>query len=218
MDIIGAGFGRTGTTSLQAALQHLGFNPCYHAGEVFGNPEHTDYWVAAAHGDHDGWRQALKGYRATLDWPATAFWRELARAYPDAKVILTTRDPAKWFESIEQTIFKTVRTGQVPPAVVQLFGGGDDKARQLADVAVTLAREVMIPRSFAGRIDDRTHVISCYERHNEEVRRDVTPGRLLDYEVSQGWEPLCAFLGVPVPDVPFPHVNDRGTLLAEDQR
>lgn len=218
MDVIGAGFGRTGTTSLQAALHQLGFTPCYHAGEVFANPDHTDYWVAAARGDSDGWRRALKGYRATLDWPAVAFWRELAEAYPGAKIILTTRDAGSWFESIDQTIFKTVTTGQVPPAVVQMFGGGDEKAAQLADVAATLAREVMIPRSFGGSIDDRDHVIACYERHNEEVRREVPPSRLLDYEVGQGWEPLCAFLGVPIPSVPFPHVNDRGTLLADDQR
>jgi sulfotransferase family protein len=218
MEVIGAGFGRTGTTSLQAALHLLGFAPCYHACEVFANPGHAGYWAAAARGEEDGWRQALKGYRATVDWPAAGFWRELVQAYPAAKVILTTRDAASWYESIDETIFKTVRTGLVPPAVVEMFGGGEEKARQLADVATTLAREVMVPRSFGGSIDDRDHVISCFERHNEEVRRSVPAGRLLGYEVGQGWEPLCAFLGVPVPGVPFPHANDRGTLLAEDRR
>ena len=218
MEIIGAGFGRTGTTSLQAALQHLGFAPCYHAREVFANPEHLDYWLAAARGDDDGWRQALKGYRASLDWPATAFWRELTEEYQDAKVILTTRDAGKWFESVNQVIFANLRTGKMSPVVGQMFEGGAEMARKLAHVPVTMGREVVIPRSFGGTIDDRDHVIACYERHNEEVRREVEPGRLLDYEVTQGWEPLCDFLGVPVPHVPFPHLNDRGTMHAGDER
>jgi hypothetical protein len=119
--------------------------------------------------------------------------------------------------SIEQTIFATVRSGQVPPGLTAMLGG-EENARRFTHTAATLAHEVMIPRSFEGNIDDRDHVISSYERHNEEVRRDVPSSRLLDYDVSQGWGPLCAFLGAPVPDIPFPHANDRGSLLADDKR
>jgi hypothetical protein len=218
MEIIGAGFGRTGTVSLQAALHHLGVAPCYHMGEVFQNPESAGYWVAAARGDSGALRQVLQGYRAALDWPSVSFWRELAEEYPHAKVILTTRDPAQWYESMEQTIFRAMQTGEMPPALVQRFGGDEQVARRLADVSVTLAREVMVPRSFDGSVDDRDHVISCYERHNEEVRRTVAADRLLDFDVTQGWGPLCEFLGVPVPAVPFPHDNGRATLLSGDQR
>ncbi|HEY6794856.1 MAG TPA: sulfotransferase [Kineosporiaceae bacterium] len=209
MDVIGVGFGRTGTTSLHAALQHLGFAPCYQFAEVVANPSHIDHWLAAAQGDHDGIQQALKGYRATTDWPGVAFWRELIVAFPKAKIILTTRDAEEWFESIDQTIFSTLRTGQAPPRTARALAD-DKKVQKLVETAQILAREVMIPRSLGGSIDDRAQVISSYERHNQEVRREVPPDRLLDFDVTQGWGPLCAFLDRPVPAVPFPHENDRG--------
>jgi hypothetical protein len=140
-----------------------------------------------------------------------AFWRELIEAYPQARVILTTRDADDWFESVEQTILKTMRTGWIPGSVAEMYGG-QRRAAQLADVSARLSREVMIPLSFAGTIGDRDHAIACYAQHNAEVRQEVPPGRLLDFRVDQGWEPLCAFLGVPVPQRPFPRLNDRVTL------
>lgn len=213
IDVIGAGFGRTGTLSLQAALHQLGFGPCYHFGEVFAHPEHKEHWLAAARGDSGAWRRALEGYRATVDWPGTAFWRQLVDAYPDAKVILTTRNADKWFESIDKTIFTTMKVGQPAARVVERFGSPENATR-MGELVRVMGREVMAARSFGGTIDDRDHVIACYERHNEEVRRDVPAERLLDYQVGQGWEPLCRFLGVPVPDQPFPHLNDRTTMLA----
>jgi hypothetical protein len=217
IDVIGVGFGRTGTSSLQGALHQLGFAPSYHAGEVFAHPEHADHWVAAARGERGAWHRALDGYRASVDWPAVGFWRELVEAYPRAKVILTSRPADRWYASINETIFTTMRTRRTPAAVAEMFGGAAN-AERLARVAVLTGREVMIARSFDGSIDDRDHVLACYARHNDAVRREVPTERLLDYQVGQGWAPLCAFLGVPVPDAPFPHLNDRATLLAGDQR
>jgi hypothetical protein len=211
IEVIGAGFGRTGTASLQAALNQLGFGPCYHGGEVFAEPEDLESWVAAARGERDAWRRPLRGYRSTTDWPTVAFWRTLIHDFPEAKVILTTRDEQEWFESFDQTILRVLRGGWLPGNVAEMFSGQSD-AEQLTNVSVRMSREVMVPLSFAGTVAERDHVIECYRQHNAAVRREVPAGRLLEFQVRQGWEPLCAFLEVPVPQHPFPRVNDRATL------
>jgi hypothetical protein len=104
LEVIGAGFGRTGTKSLKAALEELGFDPCYHMSELFGHPEHVELWEAAARGKSVDWNELLGGYRATTDWPACSFYEELMQSYPDAKVILTLRDPNRWYESTYNTV------------------------------------------------------------------------------------------------------------------
>lgn len=197
LDVIGAGFGRTGTLSLKTALERLGFAGCYHMFEVFAHPEHADTWTRAARGEAVDWASLMAGYRATVDWPACEFWRQLLDAFPDAKVLLSVRPADRWYESFHETI-ERVLTMPRP--------GGDAGAfsaiAEMGDVTV-------LQRSFAGRVGDRDHVIACFERHNDEVRQSVPPDRLLEFDVTEGWEPLCAFLGVPVPGDPFPNVNDR---------
>ncbi|MET8161282.1 sulfotransferase family protein [Sphaerisporangium sp. NPDC005289] len=205
--VIGAGFGRTGTMTLRTALCALGFGPCYHFTEVFAHPEHLRHWAAAAHGRPGAWRVPLEGYAATADWPGVTFWRELAEAYPRAKVILTTRDAGDWYESMRTTVFAAIN-GAFPETAERF------RAFEAADQLADFREAGLIGRSFEGRIDDRDHVIGCYERHNEDVRRTVPAGRLLDFRVEQGWEPLCAFLGVPVPDRPFPRSNAREDFRA----
>ncbi|MFC4586776.1 sulfotransferase family protein [Sphaerisporangium corydalis] len=207
LQIVGAGFGRTGTLSLRAALDKIGFAPCYHFTELLTHPDHLSGWLSAAHGAAGAWRGPLSGYEATTDWPCVAFWRELVEDNPEAKVILTSRDADAWYESMIRTIFKVMGDGAPGHGVTGRFGGLPD-GRRLAE----FAREIVVDHTFGGHIDDRAHVISCYERHNDEVRRTVAPDRLLDYHVDQGWEPLCAFLGVPVPPDPFPHLNDRAAF------
>ncbi|MCB2098759.1 MAG: hypothetical protein KDE05_14095, partial [Parvularculaceae bacterium] len=103
LSVIGAGLGRTGTASLKVALETLGLGKCHHMSEVFGSPEQTDLWVKAAHGAPD-WPTIFKGYGSAVDFPTAAFWRELADYYPDAKIILSLRDPEKWYESTQETI------------------------------------------------------------------------------------------------------------------
>ncbi|MEV6980469.1 sulfotransferase family protein [Sphaerisporangium sp. NPDC051017] len=200
--VIGAGLGRTGTMALKLALCRLGFGPCYHFTEVFAHPEHLYAWAAAANGEPEAWRDPLKEYAATTDWPGVAFWRELVEAFPGAKVILTTRDAGLWFESMNETVFAAM-AGRFPDAAKRY------RTFEAAEQLTEFGRAGVVGRTFGGRIDDRDHVIACYERHNDEVRRTVAPGRLLDFRVSQGWEPLCAFLGVPIPGEPFPRANER---------
>ncbi|MGH8900358.1 MAG: sulfotransferase family protein [Egibacteraceae bacterium] len=175
--------------------------PCYHMLDVMANPERTRPWLAAIDGQPVDWEEIFGGYQATVDLPGLAFWRELVDAYPDAKVLLSVRDPARWYDSMDRTILQVRRLGMAsgfsrssgfewmpPPELIRL-------------------RETLLGRMFNGRIDSREHAIEVFERHNQEVRRYVRADRLLVYEVSRGWEPLCAFLGVPVPATPFPRLN-----------
>jgi hypothetical protein len=105
MKVIGAGFGRTGTMSLKVALEELGFGPCYHMIELFEHPEHVERWEAAVGGEPVDWEELFSGYQVTVDWPGAAFYKELSERYPEARVILTVRDPERWYESAWNTIF-----------------------------------------------------------------------------------------------------------------
>jgi len=186
--IIGAGLGRTGTMSLKLALEQLGLGPCYHMAEVFQNPAAPALWEAVADGHGPGWETIFEGFRATVDWPSATFYKALADAYPDAKVILTTRDPGAWFASTQATIFAR------------------DFAATPTDPFASMVLKV-VGDLFDRRMHDREHVIGVYERHNAQVRATIAPDRLLDYEVAQGWTPLCDFLGVATPQGPMPKVN-----------
>lgn len=187
LSVIGAGFGRTGTLSLKLALEQLGFGPCYHMMEVFKTPQAAGWWEDVADGKPADWEKIFEGYGATVDWPAATFWRELAQAYPQAKVILSLRDPEAWFASTQATIFKARHDED-----------GHPFARMILKVIGDL---------FDRRMQDKDHVIEVYNRHNETVRRLIPSERLLVYNAAEGWEPLCAFLGVPVPAAPMPKVN-----------
>jgi hypothetical protein len=204
---IGAGFGRTGTTSLKAALETLGFGPAYRLTDAFEHPEHVAVWEAARRGERVDWRGFLSGYEITVDWPACAFYATLMEAFPEAPVILTVRDPEPWYESVFSTIYGIHRISSGPAplrlafALVGLFAPGVTGVARLAD-------DVVWRDTFRGRFEDRRHAIETFERHNAIVRRRVPPGRLLVYDVKEGWPPLCQFFGVEVPDEPFPHLND----------
>ena len=194
LKVIGAGLGRTGTMSLKLALDQLGLGPTYHMTEVFKNPEAPGWWADAADGGGPGWETIFAGYNSTVDWPSATFYKELAAAYPDAKVILTERPGAEWQKSARETIFAP-RDFTPPP----VFG------RMVTHC---------IDRMFDGRRNDPGHAIAVFERHNAEVRRVVPPGRLLVYQVSEGWGPLCEFLGVERPADEMPHVNTTAEFNA----
>jgi len=191
LTLIGAGFGRTGTASLKIALEKLGLGRCYHMLEVFSNPGHAPLWHAAAREPRIAWEGPLAGYAATVDWPGCYFWRELAEHFPDAKVLLSVRQPGSWYRSVRDTIYQPLMD---PPAVAP--PGWRE-----------MARDLIVEGTFGGRLDDRDHAIAVFERHSETVKRAIPPHRLLVYEASEGWEPLCRFLGKPVPAEPFPRVN-----------
>ncbi len=204
LQVIGAGFGRTGTASLKAALETLGFSKCYHMFEFMEHPEHARYWDAASRGKPVAWEGLFKGYQATVDWPGCTFYKPLMAAYPEAKVVLSVRDPERWFESASKTIFTASRGG----------------LRQLLQLLVTprmwrsvwVVRRILQVQTFRGKERDKEHTIAVFQAHIEEVNRTVPPERLLIYDVKEGWGPLCSFLGVPVPETPFPHVNDSETF------
>lgn len=205
IEVIGAGFGRTGTSSLQAALEELGFGPCYHMTEVFDHPEHVPVWEAAVRGEPVDWELVLGGYRAAVDWPAAAFYERLMQRYPGATVILTVRDPERWYESTRNTIYEIQRMMESPSyAMAALLIPRMRRMRRAARIVGDLAWRDL----FGGRFEDREHAIAVFERCNEEVKRRVPDGRLLVYEVREGWGPLCEFLGVEVPKKPFPNLND----------
>ncbi len=208
--VIGAGFGRTGTMSLKAALEELGFGPCYHMTEVFENPEHVELWEAAARGEPVNWEEVFGGYRAAVDWPAAAFYEELMARYPEARVVLTVRDADRWYESARSTIYGIRGLAASPAFTVASWFV--PRLRNLRRAAL-MAGELIWDGVFDGRFEDRRHAIGVYERWNEEVRRRVPAHRLLVYEVKEGWGPLCGFLEVDVPEgKPFPHLNDGASF------
>ncbi|SPT58672.1 MULTISPECIES: sulfotransferase family protein [Actinomadura] len=209
MKVIGAGFGRTGTASLKAALEELGLGPCYHMSVVIAEPRRVRQWLDIGEGRSTGWDEVFAGFESALDWPAASYWRELAEHYPEAKVVLTVRDPERWYESVSTTIFaRALEERRLPlrRRIVRWL-----VARRSPDFALypRMARATVHDRVFGGRIGDRDHVLGVYERHIAEVRNALPPERLLVFDVADGWKPLCAFLGVPVPDEPFPRSNER---------
>jgi hypothetical protein len=201
MNVIGAGFGRTGTLSLKIALEMLGQGPCLHMLQVLDDPERATLFSRAAEGDLASLDKALEGYGSTVDWPGTSFWRELTVRHPAAKVVLTVRDPQRWYDSCHGTIFQA--------AEAALSEGGAAVTAQTA-----MLRALIWDGTFGGRFADREHTVRVFTEHNEAVRREVPAQRLLEFEVAQGWQPLCDFLGVPVPDAPFPRANDAETFRA----
>lgn len=193
LSVVGAGFGRTATLSVKFALEQLELGPCYHMKEVFENPHFRKYWGAAARGEAVNWDEVFEGYVSAVDWPVCTYYRELADHFPDAKVLLTVRDPRKWFASAHNTIFSAENRARM------LSADADDDTRAMGNL-------IMVD-TFDGQLENVEHAISVFEKHVETVKRTIPEERLLVYEASEGWEPLCAFLGVPVPDGPFPRVN-----------
>lgn len=200
LKVIGAGFGRTGTTSLKAALEDLGFVRCYHMQELLKRPAHAHLWERAARGESVDWHRIFADYQATVDWPACSFYQELMRVYPDAKVLLSVRDPDRWYTSVRETIYRLPTS--LLMRILQLLLPHVRSMYRMIDTLVWQG-------TLHGRLEERDYAIEIFKRHNEAVKAHVPPERLLVYDVNEGWGPLCAFLEVPVPDRPFPHLNDK---------
>jgi hypothetical protein len=202
--IIGAGFGRTGTQSLKAALEHLGYQPCYSMTDVILprpglNDGHLDAWHSyACEGRPVDWARLFGGYQACVDAPGHYVFRELVEAFPEALVVLTVRCPRQWFESW-QALQETSRQAQAAM-------GHDPRMRRWGELMHALRS-----RAF-GDATGRDDVVRVFQRRVEEARAVVPAERLLIFDVQQGWGPLCDFLRKRVPDEPFPHVNDREAL------
>lgn len=195
LEVIAAGLGRNATFSMKFALEALGFGPCHHMAEVFADGRRqVPLWTEASRGNPD-WDAIFEGFRSTSDYPSASFWRELAEYYPDAKIVLTTRDADSWFESVSETIF-------APRMMASLVGS------PLEDML-----QGCIFSAFGGHdITDRAFMTDWYVKRNQQVVDTLPVERLLQFHPKMGWEPLCDFLGVPVPDLPFPRVNSRDEL------
>jgi hypothetical protein len=209
LKVVGAGFGRTGTNSLKLALEQLGFGPCHHMFEVRDNPRQLPFWQAAARGDAMDWDEVFAEYNASVDWPSARFWREIANHFADAKVLLSVRSVESWFKSVHSTIYPSMMKRKDDPPGVNL-----DRRN--------MAFEIVVNQTFDGRLEDKAHALGVYGAHIAEVQRAIAPERLLTFDVAEGWEPLCAFLEVPVPDGPFPRTNSteefQKRIVNRDQR
>ena len=199
--VVGAGLGRTGTHSLMLALEQLVGGRCYHMAEVMERPDDVPVWHAAIGGEQPDWRTFLAEYQATVDWPACAFWRELAAANPGAVVLLSVRESAEtWWKSFEATIAaglaKPVPADQPDWAV---------RRKMVVD---------MLAATFTPDWREREAAIAAYETHNAAVRAAVPPERLVEWQPADGWEPLCSALNVPVPTEPFPRSNSTEEFRA----
>jgi hypothetical protein len=200
LKVVGSGLGRTGTKSMQTALGMLGVGPCHHMVEVFAHPESMALWVDAGEGRPD-WDLIFKDYRSMVDYPGAAYWRQIADHYPDAKVLHTVRDPDKWFESTQATIFSPMNRPST-------LSSSDDMRLRFFNSFMGPIRDHM---------DDRAWMTDHFRRHTEEVKAAIAPERLLIYEVGEGWDRLCTFLGVPIPDEPYPSENSREEFIARSR-
>ena len=199
--LIGAGLPRTGTSSLREALRHLLDAPVYHMSEAFAHPEHATTWVAAIKGDPPVWDDFLAEYAAGVDAPFSNCWRDLAAAYPDAPVLLSHRGSAEvWHRSMAATVLPRTREMLLRP---------DD------DPMVPLFRVIFA--DLCTDAEDPDDLMAGYERWLVEVRSEIAPGRLIEWQPGDGWEPICRALGVPVPDLPFPHENSTADYVARAQ-
>lgn len=200
LEVIGSGFGRTGTTSLKEALEILGFGPCHHMDEALNNPPQVALWQAYFAGRGVDIADLFAGYRAQLDWPGCHIWRESAARFPQAKVLHSVRPEEKWWASYSKTIGRLLTiypTIPMAPHVLAMMEAQSD---------------FIVERTFASKPLDRETCLAAYRARQAEVVAAIPPERLLIFDVVQGWEPLCAFLGVAVPDQPFPHRNDSASF------
>ncbi|KAI0808746.1 P-loop containing nucleoside triphosphate hydrolase protein [Xylaria sp. FL0064] len=208
--------GRTGTASMRAAMKQLGFVDTYHMMNCsIENPPDALLWMDALRAKYDGvgeftrkdWDKLLGGSQAVCDWPACAFAKELIEAYPEAKVVMTTREVNSWHASTMKTVYWRVT---------------DPELRWLSNFS--WAAKMYYPMLkkffdtfFEGDFPNRGKDV--FTKHYAEVKKMVPPERLLEYRVQDGWEPLCKFLDCPVPkDVPFPNVNDNSDFVSRSRR
>jgi hypothetical protein len=203
LKLINAGLGRTGTTSLMAALDQLGFGPSYHMLDLVSTEESLEQWEKIlCDGQQPDWEAIYEGYTSAVDGPNAIYYEQIMKAFPEAKVILTLRDAERWYQSTHDTVYQFAVKYQENPA--------ETGSRQSRLYRVTNA--MFWDGLFSGRFADKEYAMEVYRNHNQEVIHSVDPGKLLVYDVKQGWEPLCAFLGADVPPEDFPHLNNSESM------
>ena len=203
MKVFGAGFGRTGTMSLKIALEKLGIGPCYHMREVVSHPFHIKLWYDISRGERPNWNRLFSSFNSAVDFPVSLFYEQLINKFPDAKFILTLRDFDTWYISTANTIYK------VPTILPDWF------KRVVYPIRMFIAMQVNLiwVGLFNNNFSDRESTKLIYYEHIENVKKTIPTDKLLIYHVKEGWGPLCEFLNVDVPEIPFPKVNDTAEML-----
>ena len=211
LKVIGTGMGRTGTHSLKLALEQLGFGKCYHMSELFEHPEGIVHFEKAERGEDPDWDALFREYQSAVDYPVTRYYKQLIIKYPEAKIIHTIRDPESWYQSASQTIIWASKPsfGRIFKLMIKL----PFKPELRKQMPILKFNGNLIEREFGKDYKNKEEVIRRFNKHNETVLNTVPKERLLVFDAKEGWEPLCNFLGVPVPDAPFPQSNKRDEFV-----
>ena len=202
LKVIGAGPGRTGTMSLKHALEHLGYGPCHHMSACFGSRQQTRWFLEAAEGKAVDWNSVFNDFQAAVDWPAAAYYSELLKTFPDARVVFSYRHPEEWYRSVSETIFNVASS--IPAWVRFLF----PHAERLA----LMIEKTIWQNELGGKFQDRGHALNFFEERLKQVKAAVPQEKLLVHAAADGWEPLCVFLEVDVPNIPYPRLNESAKI------
>ncbi|KIX03408.1 uncharacterized protein Z518_06960 [Rhinocladiella mackenziei CBS 650.93] len=215
MKVLVLGLSRTGTVSLRHALFELDYFDVYHGSSFCNeNPRDCEMWTEALRGRFEGgkrfersdWDQLFGHCMAISDAPSYAFADDLIKAYPEAKVILTVRDsPEAWRKSMMSTVIPTALAHEEIGVVGRILMAFAPKTyyQPMFGMVIKYTRLLDVP----------SRGVRMYEEHNNWIRSLVPKENLLEFNVKQGWEPLCRFLGKEVPPKPFPHVNGSRDYL-----
>lgn len=213
LKIIGTGLGRTGTFSLKLALEHLGFGSCYHMTELFQKPEGVNNFINAEKGNAVNWENLFSDYLSAVDYPVARYYKSITGFYNEAKVIHTYREPDEWYESARRTIFMSEN---MPLKKYVKFGLRFPFSKEVRKrLPVFRYNQKLIRYEFGKNLSDKKHITDIFKRHTDNVIRHINPKRLLVYNVSQGWEPLCKFLNLPVPEIKFPYKNTYDEFMSK---
>jgi hypothetical protein len=212
LKVVNLGLGRTGTISLKCAVENLGFGKCYHFAEMYHHPEHIPMWLSVNRGEKIDWDKLFEGYQATVYWTSYGYL-DLLEHYPEAKVILTVRDPETWYRSTYDTLYKYNRMTPFRKLSLLTMGLFKPELKRLSAMW-QLNEQILWQNTYKGQFHNKKFAMEIFLEYIEEVKRKVPADRLLVFNVKDGWQPLCHFLKVPVPDTPFPRVNDSASFIA----
>ena len=211
LKVIGTGLGRTGTYSLKLAIEQLGVGKCYHMVELFQQPERLKYFKKAEKGEKVNWNELFDGYKAAVDYPVARYYKKITEFYPEAKVIHTLRDPEEWYESASATIFWASNPYSLRILKMAVHLPFSSEARRR--IPVLMYNRKLSELEFGKDLENKEKVIKRYNKHYEEVIKTIPDDRLLLFDPKSGWEPLCRFLKLPVPLIPYPKSNTRKEFL-----